>query len=146
MIKKISDVVLEKKTYRQFIKFVIVGLISTAIDWSFFYLFKIILISRAGSVDLQILRQIAKALSFVVSATFGYVMSRRWTFRSQDKMIAKQATKFAVVSISGMVVNQCIFYLFTNSLQMRDIVGLFAAGVVAMLSNFFINKKWTFRA
>lgn len=99
-----------------------------------------------GSVNLQILRQIAKGLSFLMSATFGYVMSRKWTFRSQDKMIARQATKFAIVSISGMVVNQYIFYLFTNSFQMRDIVGLLAAGVFAMLSNFFINKKWTFRA
>jgi putative flippase GtrA len=125
---------------------VIIGLISTAIDWAFFYLFKGLFVGQIKNADLQVLRQIAKALSFVISAAFGYIMIRKWTFRSEEKKIAKQVTKFAIVSITGMVINQGVFYLITGPFRMRDIAGLFAAGIVSMLTNFFVNKKWTFRA
>lgn len=144
--KTIFTLAPKNKTHRQFVKFVIVGLASTAIDWLFFYLFKVFFVKHIGNVNLQVLRQCAKALSFVISATFGYIMSRKWTFRSEDKIIAKQITKFAIVSVTGMAINQCVFYLVTGSFGMRDIVGLFAAGVVSMITNFFVNKKWTFRA
>jgi putative flippase GtrA len=47
----------------------------------------------------QTLKQFAKALSFLVSATSSYIMNRTWTFRSKNKAVAKKQGKFFIVAL-----------------------------------------------
>jgi putative flippase GtrA len=143
--KTISDLVPRKKAYRQFIKFAIVGSFNTLVDWAFFYLFKFLLVWQFGALDLQAARQGAKALSFVISASSGYVLNRKWTFRSSNKNVAREALKFLIVSVGGMLINQAVFFVTTAQFGWRDIFGLIGATAMATFWNFFINKKWTFR-
>lgn len=143
--KSIFALVLKNKDHRQFVKFAIVGSFNTLVDWLFFYLFKFLLLGKLGLPDIQMIRQVAKALSFIVSASSGYILNRKWTFRSSNKNIAKEATKFLLVSLGGMLINQTVFFAMTAKFGWRDIFGLAAATAVATFWNFFINKKWTFK-
>lgn len=129
-----------KKTYRQFIKFSIVGALNTLVDWGVFYL-----LLFAFRIDTQTIKQISKAISFVVSAVSNYLMNRVWTFRSTDKKIFKEISKFFIVAIGGLLINQAIFYLVTGPGHLRSIFGLILASIGATLWNFFLNKKWTFK-
>ena len=115
------------------------------IDWAVFYLFKIILAKYYPGLDPQVLRQIAKAISFIVSASVNYYFNRKWTFRSTDAKVAAQATKFFVVAFIGLLFNSLIFYIVTSSLGWRDIFGLIIATALVTLWNFFINRIWTFK-
>jgi len=147
MIKKdIFGPIAQNKSYRQFVKFSIVGAVNTLVDWIFFYLFKSLFMGGFGLANLQMARQLAKAASFVVSASSGYVMNRKWTFRSADKNVAKEALKFMIVALGGLVINQAVFYVVTSKLAWRDIFGLAIATASAMFWNFIMNKKWTFKA
>ena len=135
----------QKKSVRQFVKFAIVGAVNTLVDWAVYYPVRILLVSWLPNVSVKNVRQIAKAISFIVSALSNYVMNRKWTFRSTEKKVASEAGKFMIVALGGLVINQVFFYLVTNSLRWRDIFGLIIATAAATLWNFFINRNWTFK-
>jgi dolichol-phosphate mannosyltransferase len=130
----------EKKTYRQFAKFAIVGAINTLVDWAMFYL-----VFSIFKIDTQVFKQVAKAISFSVSAMSNYAMNRVWTFRSKEKRVLKEASKFFLVAIGGLAINQIVFYLATGPGGLRDIIGLILATASATSWNFIFNKKWTFK-
>lgn len=135
----------QKKSYRQFVKFCVVGAVNTGVDWLFFYPGKIVLGRFCPSLSLQTIRQIAKGFSFIISALSNYVMNRKWTFRSQEKQVVKEGAKFMIVALGGLAINQTVFYYATGCLLWRDIFGLIAATAAATLWNFFINRGWTFK-
>ncbi|OQA52444.1 MAG: Undecaprenyl-phosphate mannosyltransferase [candidate division WS2 bacterium ADurb.Bin280] len=134
----------QKKSVRQFVKFAIVGGINTLVDWVV-YLPLRILLQNLVSLDIQLIRQIAKALSFVVSALSSYYMNRKWTFASKEKKVAVEASKFMIVAIVGLLINSAAFYVVTAYLDWIEFYGLVIATAVAMFWNFFVNKNWTFK-
>jgi len=129
-----------KQSYRQFVKFAVVGAINTVVDWAVYFL-----IMKFTGWSTQSLKQIAKALSFIVSATSSYIMNRVWTFRSKDKQVLKQAGKFFAVALVGLGLNNFIFYIITGILHWKDIFGLIIATGLVLFWNFFANKRWTFK-
>ncbi|MFA6082430.1 MAG: GtrA family protein [Patescibacteria group bacterium] len=131
----------DKPAVRQFVKFAIVGAINTALDWALFYVFHLSL-RPAGQVGAQI----AKAMSFVFSASSSYAMNRSWTFRSTNPQIRREALKFLLVALVGLVINNSIFFIITSPqmLNLDTIYGLATATAVAMFWNFFANRTWTF--
>lgn len=128
-----------KKTYRQFVKFALVGAVNTVVDWAVFYL-----VMSFFGVNSQMIKQLSKAISFIVSATSNYAMNRVWTFRSKNKAVAKEAGKFFTVALGGLLINQAVFYVSTGPGELKNIYGLILATAAATLWNFFLNKKWTF--
>lgn len=131
---------LHRQGLRQLIKFAIVGGINTLIDWVVYWLVLII-----TGWNLQIFKQLAKALSFIISATSSYIMNRQWTFRSQNRNISKEAAKFFLVSSFGLVLNNLFFYIITGIGGCKDIFGLIIATALVTFWNFFANRHWTFR-
>jgi len=148
-LKKSAQVVFtlakQDKTNRQFIKFLLVGAINTGVDYLVYYGMRFLLDLLLTSVGFQTIRQVAKAFSFIVSASSNYTMNRIWTFRSKNRNVAGEAGKFFVVALGGLTINSIVFYLITAQLHWRDIWGLLFATAAATLWNFFGNKKWTFK-
>lgn len=143
-LKKSAVIVLRLATrrrgLRQLIKFAIVGAVNTIIDWLVYWL-----IITVTGWNVQILKQLAKALSFTVSATSSYIMNRQWTFRSTNSNISREALKFFLVSSFGLVLNNLFFYIITGILGYRDIFGLIIATALVTFWNFFANRHWTFK-
>lgn len=135
----------QRKSVRQFVKFAIVGAVNTGVDWIVYYPVRILLGLWFPALSATGVRQIAKALSFIVSAMSNYAMNRKWTFRSKEKRVAAEAGKFMIVALGGLAINQIVFYLITDPLHWRDIFGLIIATAAATLWNFFINRNWTFK-
>ena len=121
---------------RQFIKFALVGLFNTGVDWGFYLLF-----NRVFHLHYLL----AKAGSFCIAALSSYIMNRCWTFRSQERRVLQQSLKFLVVSVIGLGLNTGIFYLCVHLLHLFDILGLFFATGLVTFWNYFANKFWTFR-
>jgi putative flippase GtrA len=57
-----------------------------------------------------------------------------------------QLVKFCAVGASGYVVNLSVFAAFVGLLDAHHLVAATAAFVVAVLNNFWWNRRWTFRA
>lgn len=122
--------------FKQFIKFSVVGVSGTVIDWIFYFIFTRWLFTYY---------LIAKALSFIFAAANNYFWNRVWTFRSKDKNIVKQFIKFFAVSVIGLFINILIMYIVVNDFKLSDFYGLIIATAIVMFWNFFANKLWTFK-
>ncbi|MDH4358406.1 MAG: glycosyltransferase family 2 protein [Candidatus Berkelbacteria bacterium] len=143
--KLVFSLAAEREATRQFVKFCIVGAINTLVDWLFFFLARTSLTAALGTRNLQTLKQIAKAISFIISATSSYIMNRKWTFRSTNPRVARELIQFFIVATGGLIINSLVFYLITAQVGWRDIFGLVIATAAATLWNFVLNKKWTFK-
>lgn len=126
----------------QYIRFIIVGASSTAINWGLVYILR-----WAFSVDMKEefwARNAILAFAFIVSAANGYIWNRLWTFRSKDPQIARQFVKFVIVVAIGLFLNNLIVGALLQ-LDIRLIFCLAAATLAVSIWNFLVNRAWTFR-
>ena len=135
----------------QFIKFAVVGVGNTAVDWIIYY----ILTATVLSGD----KSLAKAISFLVAVANSYLWNTIWTFKREYQELAKSeqqnaksliVIKFLIVSLIGWGINWFAFrYVLAvfdpTVLGKQDIMPLIAASSAAIIWNFFANKLWTYR-
>ena len=83
---------------RQFLKFCIVGVSSTIIDFTIFNLLLRLGLSPAAALT----------CSFLVSVSNGYYWNSRWTFRATRGDARKQYPKFVATNVVGWFLNLSI--------------------------------------
>ena len=142
------------KNIWQFIKFAIVGVANTLVDWLVFYLL-VFFVMPDGKLS-------AKAISFVVAVINSFILNSIWTFRAEfysgikDKnlkfyRIGTYFIRFFIVSLVGFVINYftfrwVIFNIAGTSLaNYANIASLVSASGAALVWNFVINKFWTYK-
>lgn len=146
----------------QFIKFGIVGVSNTAVDWIVYYIVAGYIITQSNA------KPTVKAISFIVAVLNSYLWNTIWTFKKEyqksvgvkkDKVSesGKIFIKFVIVSLVGWVVNYFVFKYFLNnftfnnitllgrSISAQDLYPLIAASAAAIFWNFFANKLWTYK-
>ncbi len=145
---------MEQRTFRQFVKFAIVGVINTLVDWASFFVLRLIPFFAVYEVG-------AKALSFWISASNSFVWNSLWTFKEEfreglaesESKIAKGSSyyiKFMLVSVVGFFLNVVVFkgarqYLFGGDNFWMRISALALASFVVTVWNFSANKWWTYK-
>ena len=144
----------------QFVKFGVVGVSNTAVDWVVYFILTGYVITDLSA------KPFAKAIAFIVAVINSYIWNTVWTFRKeyQKKTNSKKAAhknvlfvKFAVVSLIGWAINYFVFKSSIGSLpdtyltilgktmNLHDIFALVFASAAATFWNFFGNKLWTFK-
>ena len=133
----------------QFIKFGLVGISNTAVDWLvFFILVNTVLLNFESE-------PIAKAIAFVVAVINSFIWNTIWTFRQEYRESVKRENRakknsiifvrFVAVSLIGWGVNYLAFEYTRVDLSQSQIISLVAASAAATLWNFFANKFWTYK-
>ena len=61
------------------------------------------------------------------------------------KKIFREFVKFGIVGISGIFVNLIVLYFFTEIVGVFYLISAIFAFLVALTTNFILNKTWTFR-
>lgn len=143
-LKKSAWIVLQlaakRHGVRQLGKFLIVGGSCAMLDWATYYVLR-----KYLPFSNQELKQVSKAGAFIASALTNFFWNRAWTFQATDKKARSQIGRFFVVAVSGLAINNSIFYLATALLNWPDIFGLMIATFLVTFWNFIGNKKWTFQ-
>ena len=124
---------------RQLVKYCIVGVFNTGVDW-FFYLS----LTRLFFFWEERLI-LAKTISYILGIINSYIWNRLWTFRSRDKGIILQFSKFFIVSGLALFTNVSTMYLAVRKLYLPDLIGLVLATITSLIFGFALNKYWTFR-
>lgn len=127
---------INNQTAQQFVKFAIVGVSSTAIDWSAFYVF---------NHFLGIYYLLSKVLSFILAVVNSYAWNSTWTFQSHNPKKAQEFIQFIVVSSIGLALDALIFYTAVNKIHLSYLPSLVIATGTVMIWNFTINKLWVFK-
>ncbi len=121
--------------FLKFLKFGLVGFSGLLLDFGITYYTK---------EKLHWNKYLANSLGFVIACTNNYLLNRLWTFRSVDPGIAVQFSKFLLISLGGLFLNNLILYLFTEKVKLNFYVAKFCAIVLVFFWNFFFNYLFTF--
>lgn len=119
--------------FTRFVKFAAVGGIATAIQ----YAVLILLVRGVGMAPTP-----ASSIGFVLSAGVNYLLNYRFTFQS-DRPHGPAAAKFAVLAVTGLLINAAIMRL-TIGAGVHYLIAQVCATAVVLFWNFIGNSLWTF--
>ena len=94
-----------KKNLIQFIKFALVGIMNTVIDFGVYT----VLVSFTG-----VHYAIAQAISYTCGLLNSYLFNTLWTFREERQRTAREFLLFVAVNIATLLVSIGILYVFRN--------------------------------
>jgi len=81
----------------------------------------------------------AGALAFAAGAANGYVLNRRWTFRSADSTGTR--VRYLAVTLGGLLATDALLAAFS---PLGSLGAYVAAVPLVTLATFAANRSWTF--
>lgn len=148
------------KEVTRFVKFALVGLVGTIVDFGVLNL----LVQLAGMSKVW-----ANTCSFTAAVISNFTWNRLWTFpESRQRSLLSQLGQFALVNVVGLGINQAIFlsldrFVLGEAGALASSMANIASGlgldhftlaynlakavaiVVVLFWNFGINRVWTYR-
>ncbi len=129
-----------RKEFKRFAKFLVVGVTGFVVDFGVFNL----LIRAVGLPDVQVVGILikgatqAQAVSFTLAAINNFLWNRYWTYPdSRSKPILRQFGMFFVLSVIGLAIRTPIFSLMSG--PAKAIVDSLPYGPFAGLLHFAVN-------
>ena len=119
----------------QFVKFGIVGVSNTLLTLVVYTL----LLKVFGVWYLA-----ASAVGFIVGATNGFLLNRRWTFRDHVGD-AYTPLRWAIVQGAGLGINEAMLYVLVHDAKLDKLLAQVCATALVTVTTFFANRAWTFR-
>ena len=119
----------------RFIKFGLVGVLNTIINWILF-----ILLDSIGVYYI-----ISNIIAYGISTLNSYLWNSKWVFKYTGDNVNQTTFKFITLNIIGLVLNTIILFLLVDIIKLPKIIALIIATGVVMILNYFINKLWVFK-
>lgn len=120
-----------QKLLAQIMKFGVVGVIATVID------FGIMNLLHYG-LGLNIL--IANTSGFIISLIFNYLASMKYVFAHKEGMSRREFIIFVVLSVIGLVLNDGIVLTLNAGLGLEANIAKICATALVMVYNFVTRK------
>ena len=138
-----------KKILAEIVRFGIIGVLATLLDWGIFY----VLTNFLG-----VYYVVSSVIGFCVSVIFNYLLSRAWVFHVTEKQnVVREFILFMITSIIGLGINTLVLWLCVEWLFVRmtflsvipddilELIGKAAATFVVMVWNYLIRKFLVFK-
>lgn len=119
----------------RFIKFGLVGVLNTIINWVLF-----ILLNNMGVYYI-----ISNIIAYSISTLNSYLWNSKWVFKYNGNNVNQTTFKFIILNIIGLVLNTIILFLLVDIIKLPKIIALIITTWVVMILNYFINKLWVFK-
>jgi dolichol-phosphate mannosyltransferase len=135
----------KRKSFLSFIsqasKFLVVGASGLLINYLTCYLLSNGTLSSMWYVK-------ATLVGILLSMTSNFLLNKIWTFKDTNFAMThtlRQYGMFAAISSFGAAIQLALVYLFVQSGDFSYNFALISAVAIASISNFMLNKKWTFK-
>ena len=119
----------------KFVKFCVVGFSGLGIDFGITFLTK---------EKLRINKYVANSLGFIFAASSNYLLNKFWTFEDTNPEALVQYSKFILIALIGLGVNNLIVYLLINKKGTKFYLAKLIAIGVVVIWNFIANYNFTF--
>lgn len=121
---------------KKFLKYAVVGVIVTAIDFVLLYIF----------VEFFYFWYIlAATFSFLVALAISFFLNKFWTFKEMEKIALVQVMKFVALNLLSMGINLVFLYVLVEFFSFWYIFAKVVSVFVAVMVNFFGMRNWVFR-
>ena len=124
---------------KQFVKFVLVGSISTVINYGFFFLLY-------STLSLNYI--IAAAIGYVIGLLVGFIINKSWTFQAQDKS-RNFIFDYLIIYILSLALGMLFLEFLVKQLNLiAEIANILVIGLTTFTNfvgiKFLVFKKWIF--
>lgn len=135
-LKIIPDIIfLKHKVADEFLKFIVVGVFSTAVNYSFFYIF----FTKVGVMYL-----VSSAIGYMVGVVFSYFGNKIATFDTSASFKKKEFILFFFVYLVSLCISLVALHFFVTMLGLSVLLAnLFAIGI-STVTNFTMLKLFLF--
>jgi putative flippase GtrA len=118
------------------LKFAVVGISGTIIDFGVTWFLKEVL---------KVTKYLSNSIGFTIAATSNFIFNRLWTFNSSSPDVMIQFSKFFIISVLGLMLNNLTIYIFTNSkFKLNFYISKGIGTCMVFIWNFFMNYFFTF--
>jgi len=124
-----------RQAVRQFIKFNIVGLANTVLDFALFSL-----LSWLGVYFI-----IAQVISYSVGVLNSFILNKYWTFAQRNGLETKQAVRFILLNLGSLLLSLGLLAILNDQLHLAILYAKLLTTGATMMVNFAGNKLWVFR-
>jgi len=126
--------------YQEIINYLIVGVLTTVVSLSTYYLLVIFLLNPEKPLELQI----ANIISWISAVTFAYFTNRKYVFKSKNKKI-KEATSFVSSRIASLLLDMLLMFIFVTLLNINDKIAKLIVQVFITVTNYILSKLFVFK-
>lgn len=127
--------------YKEIINYLIVGVLTTIVSLSTYYLLVFTILNPENSIQLQI----ANIVSWIVSVAFAYVTNRKYVFESKEKNKLKEAGMFFSARVLTLLLDMAIMFVGVTVLHLNDKIFKLISQVAITISNYLISKLFVFK-
>ena len=129
------------KKYEEIVAYLIVGVLNTLVSWAAWFL------CAYTVLDAEIVWQnvALSIISWVVGVVFGYVMNRKYVFKSTEPDVMKEFLQFAGGRVSTWALDAVMMVLMVNMLSINEAFSKIFVSVLVMIGNYLISKLFVFR-
>lgn len=117
------------------IRFSIVGVGNTLVNWSIF-----IILNAFGVYYI-----ISNIIAYIIATINSYIWNSLWVFKYGQGLNINTSVKFFILNLVGLTVNTTIMYILVDILNFNKFIALVLASVVVVIMNYTINKLWVFK-
>jgi len=127
---------LKNKIGIQFYKFIIVGAVSTLVNYLMFY----ILLEF-----LKINYLISSAFGFLFGMVIGYFLNRKWTFQMETKTTNAEIIKYFFVYAFSLILSLIFLKIAVDAFKINAKIANFFALILTTFTNFIGIKMTVFK-
>ena len=117
------------------IRFSIVGVGNTLVNWSIF-----IILNAFGVYYI-----ISNIIAYTIATINSYIWNSLWVFKYGQGLDINTSVKFFILNLVGLTANTTIMYILVDILNFNKFIALVIASVFVLIMNYTINKLWVFK-
>lgn len=128
--------------YEEIITYLVVGVLNTLVSWAAWFLFAYTVL------DAEVVWQnvALSVISWVVGVVFGYIMNRKYVFKSKEANIRKEFLQFAGGRVSTWVLDAVMMVVMVNWLSIHEAFSKIFVSAWVMVGNYLISKFFVFHS
>ena len=119
----------------KFVKFGLVGVLNTLINWIIFALLNFI----------GVYYIVANVIAYVIATANSYIWNSKWVFKYNWKNKKETTAKFVILNLIGLGLNTGILYLLVDMVGFNKLIALVITTGIVMIINYIVNKLWVFK-
>jgi len=131
------------KKYEEIIVYLIVGVLNTLVSWGAWFLCAYTILADYEEVVWQ--NVLLSIISWVVGVVFGYVLNRKYVFKSTEPNIVKEFLQFSGGRVSTGVLDSVMMVLMVNVMGINGDFSKIFVAVLVMIGNYLISKFFVFK-
>ena len=136
LITKIKELI---KKYEEIIKYLIIGVATTALNYIVFAL-----LINIANIEMHT----SNIIAWFVSVIFAYFTNKLFVFESKSfklNVLGKEILSFGTARIFSLGLEEIILYVFVNLLNMNQLIIKLIANVIVVIVNYVLSKFIIFK-